>query len=335
VKKSIIILSTLAFFYGFYIGSLPSHEIISRSAALGWWDFLEQQLNEDVQEVRVERSERIRNEIRAFRSDKILAGRAQQAQEAEKYLLAAEQNPESLDSAKKIVITQVKYPDLRIIAQDKNKNRTDLQPREADLISRVLSVLPSEAVNSFKQIIVDYGDLARRGMSGGGTMFIQGVSKMRGGNKEFIAVAVHEFGHLIDLAYHKGNNNSDPSTFKDGSQIVYENDPSVSFYKINWTTDTSKRPDTSKLNFISGYGSSDPFEDFAESYNAFVTQGEAFRTLAGNDNRLNQQYRFISDQLYGGKEFISGVDATQLDKDPRVYDTTVQPITDDVINSRL
>ena len=331
MKRITTILAILAFLYGFFAGTLSLSAGPLHGVAEDWWAFLKQQLNKNIQVTRLERHDQIRDQIRSLRQEKIDEGREERKQLAEQILGSAEES----EPLQKIIITQVKYPDLRIIAQDANKNRRELGEQEALLLSRILSVIPSEAISSFKQIIVDYGDLPRRGMAGGSTMFIRNVDSMRRGAKEFIGVAVHELGHLVDIAYHTGNQNADPSSYHDGPNPVYSNDPSVNFYAINWSTDTTQSSSASPLDFTSGYAGSDSFEDFAESFNAFVTQGEAFRLIASKHPALQKKYNFISTLLYDGGDFVSGVNAEQLNQNPRVYDTTVQPISNLVIDSRL
>lgn len=236
-----------------------------------------------------------------------------------------------------VMITQVQYPSLRIIAQDADKKRIDLREPEATLIPRILSALPGKTIPAFEQIIIQYGNPPgmRRGLTGGGTMFVKDAGSLKGGVKEFIGVFMHEAGHVIDIAYHQGTISAKESAFRDGAIPLYLNDPSIEFYNDNWLDDRTQKPNVPSLNFVTGYAASDPFEEFAESYHVFVLQGEAFRTVAGKNAVLKKHYDFIAGRLYDGRDFESGVDPAQLDKDPRVWDSTVMPITDKVVGSKL
>ena len=166
-------------------------------------------------------------------------------------------------------------------------------------------------------------------------MIVKDASSMRRGNKEFIGVFLHESGHVIDINYLKGSPSYPKTAFKDGAVSLYADDPSVEFYSLNWEDGKTLREDSDPLNFASRYGASDPFENFAEEFNSYVSQPEALRTIASKNSVLQSHYNFIKNRLYDGGEFVAEVDEKQLDRDPRVWDTTVMPITDLVVDSRL
>jgi hypothetical protein len=331
-KKITIILTIIAFVYGFVAGT-QEHKELYHQAMEGWWSFLYQNLQEDIQELRNDRHEQVRESIRAYRQQKVELAQKKKEEIAAKISL----EPEKYEPEKRIVLTEVKYPNLTIIAQDADKNRMTLGAAEAELIPRIIAALPQKALNSFEQIIIQYGNPPnmRRGMAGGGVMIVKDASSMRGGNKEFIGVFTHEAGHVIDINYMKGSPNAQTTAFKDGHIPLYENDPSVTFYSYNWDTDKSLREDADNKNFPSRYAMSDSFEDFAEVFNAFVTQPEALRAIASKNSILQAHYNFIKDRLFDGGEFVANVDETQLDRDPRVWDTTVMPITNLVVDSRI
>jgi hypothetical protein len=53
-----------------------------------------------------------------------------------------------------------------------------------------------------------------------------------------------------------------------------------------------------KEDFCSGYGMSDPFEDFAECHNLYLNHHDYFRKLAMNNSTVKEKYNFMSN-LYG------------------------------------
>lgn len=325
-------MAALAFVYGFYSGTKESKEVF-HEAMQGWWSYLNVTIGTDVQELREDRHETIRNSIREYRQQKVELAQ----QKKEELIEQIRSAPDEYTPDKRILLTQVKYPNLTIIAQDAKKKRIDLGHDEAVLIPRIIAALPQKALDSFHQIIIQYGNPPdmRRGMAGGGVMFVKDISSMRKGAQEFIGVFLHEAGHVVDIGYMKGSPSAQITAFRDGSVPLYADDPSVEFYSLNWLDDKTVRKDAGNLNFPSRYGMSDSFENFAEVFNAYISQPEALRTIASKNEVLKKHYLFIQERLYDGGEFVAQVDPTQLDTDPRIWDTTVMPITDLVVDSRI
>lgn len=332
MKKKVIILAILAFTYGFFVGSQPA-EGVFHGAMSSWWDYLGSQTNENIQESRAVRHNNIRESIRAYRQEKVEFAQKKKEEIAEMIRLA----PEEYEPSQRIVVTESKYPNLTITAQDANKNQVQLGSGEALLIPRIIAALPQKALNSFEQIIIQYGNPSdmRRGMAGGGVMIVKDIASMRRGAKEFISVFLHESGHVVDINYLKGNSSSPETAFKDGHTPLYSDDPSVEFYSLNWNDDKTRASNDNDLNFPSRYAMTDSFENFAEVFNAYISQAEALRTIASKNSVLQKHYDFIKNKLYDGGEFVAEVDSLQLDQDPRVWDTTVMPISDLVVDSRI
>ena len=332
MKKKVIILAILAFVYGFFAGS-QSGEEISHSAMKGWWDYLNIQTNGNIQESRTLRHDDIRESMRAYRQEKVELAQQKKEELAQAVRLA----PENYEPSQRIVVTESKYPNLTITAQDAKKNRIQLGSNEALLIPRIISALPQKALDAFEQIIIQYGNPSdmRRGMAGGGVMIVKDVASMRNKAKEFISVFLHESGHVVDINYLKGNSSYPKTAFKDGHVSLYANDPSIEFYGLNWSDDKTRISKNNDLNFPSRYAMTASFENFAEVFNAYVSQSEALRTIASKNSVLKKHYDFIKNKLYDGGEFVAEVDPLQLDKDPRIWDTTVMPITDLVVDSRI
>ena len=67
----------------------------------------------------------------------------------------------------------------------------------------------------------------------------------------------------------------------------------------------------------------DPFEDFAESYNWYVLQGANFRQLAETNALLRQKYDFLKTHVFENREFEGKMLYRDMYK--RVYDSTLLP----------
>jgi hypothetical protein len=49
-----------------------------------------------------------------------------------------------------------------------------------------------------------------------------------------------------------------------------------------------------KKDFCSGYGMTDPFEDFAECFNLYLNHNILFREITKNNTILKKKYNFIA-----------------------------------------
>lgn len=196
-----------------------------------------------------------------------------------------------------------------------------LQHCEA-LVYRTLKSLPAETVNQLKSLSFSFDPEARRGMGGGSTIILRcnGVT-----DKELVGVLVHEMGHIADTGVMQGKASSGKSEFMDGDYAVYNNDPSLDFYRISFNNESELKFDASRLDFVSGYAMSDPYEDFAETYNYYLLHGEEFRNLKAHNDALEQKYEFMKTVVFKGKEFSNdGLSLSgKFDITQRFYDTTV------------
>ncbi len=123
--------------------------------------------------------------------------------------------------------------------------------------------------------------------------------------EELLAVFVHEMAHVVDLGLLRGHNGAETS-FKNGKQVILQDDLSYQFYRLSWVADTKKKPTAMRADFVSGYGMSDPFEDFAESYALYRLHGAEFRVLARQSTVLQKKYNFLKWEVFYGKEFQKG-----------------------------
>lgn len=98
----------------------------------------------------------------------------------------------------------------------------------------------------------------------------------------------------------QGNNSSKNKSFTEFNKAVFPiDDPSLLFYKLSRTSEDIRTKDASKKNFCSGYGMTNPFEDFAECFNLYINNQSFFKFIATKDKILAKKYNFIASLLQG------------------------------------
>lgn len=141
--------------------------------------------------------------------------------------------------------------------------------------------------------------------------------------REYREVLSHEFGHTIDLGILYGNGRYKNKAFTEFGKIIRPNDdPSLPFYKISRTNETTRKADASFQDFVSGYGMKGVYEDFAETNNMRLNHNALFRSLAGTNTVLAQKYKFFQ-KLYGTERFDDDEDMLPArSTEARVRDST-------------
>lgn len=191
------------------------------------------------------------------------------------------------------------------------------------LVYRTLKSLPEEAVKKLQHLTLYFSDEGRRGLGGGSTIILRCKSVT---DKELVGVLVHEMGHITDTGLLQGTSLAGESEFNDGTDPVYNDDPSVGFYRLSFLDEHTLRPENTQLDFVSGYAMSDPFEDFAESYNYYILHGYEYRRLMQTSEVLRAKYNFLKNQIFQGKEFFNGnTRFKRIELIKREYDTTILP----------
>lgn len=188
------------------------------------------------------------------------------------------------------------------------------------LVYRTLKSLPQEAVNRLQNLTLNFSNEGRRGLGGGSTIILR-CSNVT--DEELTGVLVHEMGHITDTGVLQGNYGTGESEFKDGNNPIYNDDPSLDFYRLSFLDEKTLRPNANMFDFVSGYAMTDPFEDFAETYNYYILHGDEFRALTTKNDILLNKYNFLKTRIFNGKEFFNGDDSRQVNYADRDYDTTV------------
>lgn len=181
-------------------------------------------------------------------------------------------------------------------------NQDDILPRHRILADQVLRSLPPQCRNNLKNFYVNYDkNAAYRGLGGAETIIVIGTVP----DHEFKALLIHECGHVTDLGGLKGTKKGGPTSFYDGKQAIYGNDPSVAFYSISWLTPVINQPGTKESDFVSGYASVNPFEDFAEAYAYYALQKEVFKKIAATNPVLKAKYDFMEQVVFGDTSSVA------------------------------
>ena len=139
--------------------------------------------------------------------------------------------------------------------------------------------------------------------------------------RELISVIAHELGHVVDIGLVQGSASSmDPDFSINGDKIATD-DPSLSYYRLGWTNTTTSTNNT--LDFCSSYGKSNPYEDFAECFNRYLTEHEFFVRATATSAILRQKYNYI-DRLMGGTHLLDTLHITNQESSYRPRDTTIE-----------
>lgn len=162
-------------------------------------------------------------------------------------------------------------------------DQPDIQERHKIIATEVLGLLPETCQRRIQNFYVRYEKPERRGLAGKSTIILDGTLP----DKEFRAVLIHEaMGHLFDLGCLTGSADTGRSAFLDGSDPVFNDDPSLAFYRISWTDAKTRKVNSRSGDFVTGYAETDPFEDLAESAIYYVLQNRAFTERARNNRVL-------------------------------------------------
>lgn len=113
--------------------------------------------------------------------------------------------------------------------------------------------------------------------------------------KEFIELSTHEMWHITDLGYIQWSASKKDKNYTEFGKVVFKiDDLSLSFYKISRNNETIRKAEAKKKDFCSGYGMSDPFEDFSECFNLYTNHNNFFREIAKTNTILKKKYNFIA-----------------------------------------
>ena len=171
-------------------------------------------------------------------------------------------------------------------------DKPDIKIEHRLLIDEAIKIMPIKCQNSLRNFYVRY-DTKDRGLGGKSTIILNGNIE----TEELRALFMHEFGHVVDLGCMQGTEEAGMTSFKDGPEIMYANDPSISFYKISWLSSHTQRTGSNREDFVSGYAAWDVFEDFAESFVYYVLHKNEFAKRAQKNAALSAKYEWFQKNL--------------------------------------
>ena len=136
----------------------------------------------------------------------------------------------------------------------------------------------------------------RRGYAGHSTITID--AWLINSNKEFFEVLTHEMWHHIDLWILKGSSNTKSTIYTEfGEEAFALDDPSLIFYKFSRLSEITRSGASSYKDFVTWYGMSDPFEDFAECFNLYINHHSLFVQMKTSSAVLANKYNYIRTYL--------------------------------------
>ncbi len=147
-------------------------------------------------------------------------------------------------------------------------------------------------------------------------------------DEEFFEVLVHELWHTLDLWVIQGN-----STIVDTHYTEFwdpkfsEDDPSLEYYALSRESEGIKKRWSSITDFCSIYGSSNPFEDFAECFNLYINHHDYFVSLSQTNSTLLQKYHFIQSYIRQAPSYKSHTHNYNTDPSHRYRDSTKIPVS--------
>lgn len=175
-------------------------------------------------------------------------------------------------------------------------DQPDISRTHKEIANNVLMSLPPKCRNTLQHFYVKYEKQQHRGLAGKSVMILDGTVP----DAEFRALFIHESGHNFDLGCLQGTAAAGKSAFSDGEEPIYKDDPSVDFYSISWITSSVQRSNSTSDDFVSGYASSDIFEDFAESFAYFILHNAEFAKRAQENDAMAKKYIWMRDVLFDG-----------------------------------
>lgn len=213
----------------------------------------------------------------------------------------------------------MKYQVLGVYPSTNVLNR--LKQCESTVFNAYLA-LPNSQRGHLSQITLRWTRDTNRGLGGGSAISLKCNDLS---TTELTSVFVHEMGHVTDTGLYEGHSSAGVSNFRDSQVSVFKDDPSVDFYSISWKNSNTRLKNSNALDFVTTYAQTDPFEDFAESYNFYLLHGSQFKYAAQFSSRLMRKYAYLRDRIFHGKEFRNN--EIKLNAKKKSYDSTVLPFS--------
>lgn len=225
--------------------------------------------------------------------------------------------------SREILKKKIKKPwDGHFSAHNFQKNKHDnlyLKEIKENLRSSIIA-LPKWQTKALKYLEVRNKQNISRGLSSSSKIILNTNSIKN--SQELIAVFIHEMGHITDLGALKGENGQ-KTRFYDGQTPILSDDPSLIFYQISWENSSTQKKSAQRSDFVSGYSTSDCFEDFAETYLFYKLHGDKFRGILNKSSALKKKYQFMKKYVFNNQEFQLKQSSYQKFQNNDIFDATL------------
>ncbi|MDB4978489.1 MAG: hypothetical protein JWM56_675 [Candidatus Peribacteria bacterium] len=201
-------------------------------------------------------------------------------------------------------------------------NQPGIHEDQKMIADTLLRLMPNNCAANLKSFYVRYDNPTQRGLAGKSTVIISGAGTLQ----EFAQLLGHELlGHFYDLGCLTGTPASGTSEFSDGSDPVYNDDPSLGLYRICFQSANVRNSRCKDSDFVTGYAKTDVFEYTAETINYRLFQRDAFRERAKTNPILAEQLAWADAHMPVTEEIGKGTMPDDGKKLP--WDSTRIPAT--------
>ena len=168
------------------------------------------------------------------------------------------------------------------------------------VMNRLDSFSKLSVSDTIKIINIDWWSSDRRWYAGRTKLYIHPKDILS--YREFMDVFTHEMWHIIDLWVIQWSEwlKLDDIYTEFGQPSFAIDDKSLDFYKISRSNENTTYKETSYKDFVSGYGMSNPFEDFAECQNMYINHQNTFAKMAEDSLQLKSKLEFFQN-IYNTK----------------------------------
>ncbi len=145
------------------------------------------------------------------------------------------------------------------------------------------------------------------------------------GLQEFREVLTHELWHTIDLWILVWTSPTLNPKFVLWSKTMFPiDDISLEFYSISRTNSSTRKSDAVYTDFVAGYAMTNPYEDFAETFNMYLWHHDVFREMMKSSLALQQKYAFMQNVFWNFFFSANAEKVYDVSKNPqrRPWDTT-------------
>jgi len=184
-------------------------------------------------------------------------------------------------------------------------------------------VIGNDIVSVLRKITIDNSLWNRRGYATWNNIVFNLWSVQS--RAEFVWLVAHELWHIYDLwALQWVSSNKHGAFTEFGKKVFAVDDLSLQYYADSRKSEKIRKSGSLKKDFCSGYGMTDPFEDFAECFNLYMNHNSLFKAMAKNNQILKKKYNFVASVFDGNflHAYKTEVNYVKDNAGRRPWDTT-------------